>query len=525
MAQDIPRSTILYLDDENENLEGFKFLFRRSFNIILCQHSDAAFEALKNTEVKVVMSDQRMPDITGIAFLEKIRVLYPNPIRILITAYNDPDIILNAINRAGVYHFFMKPWNKDEVGVVLANAIEAYDLKKNNELLINGLKSANEELMRAKERAEESDRLKTSFLANMSHEIRTPLNAIIGFTNLIIGGGIDEDAKTLFARIIQTSSSELIHIVEDILDTSRIEAGAVAIRESEIDLPDFLSELLHLFRHNEQAIEKHLFLELVVPEFPLNSLYADPIRLKQILTNLLSNAVKFTHEGGIRFGYQVLDVGQKSQLRFFVTDTGIGILPEYHEIVFERFKKLESDKTNLYRGNGLGLFIARKLALLMGGTITLESEPGHGSTFYVTLPCTTSGRPSVSPPVFSSVKGEWNGKRILVVEDEESNYRYIEALLRNRAGVVWARDGIEALEWCEKARFNLVLMDIKLPRLDGLAATREIKKRWNALPVIALTAYASPLDRQACFEAGCDNFLSKPFIKEEIYLLIDTHIA
>ncbi|MGC8824476.1 MAG: response regulator [Bacteroidales bacterium] len=521
------KEPILYVDDELENLQGFEFLLHRDFDVHVAASAREGLDILQKNTIKVVLTDQRMPEMTGIEFLEKAMTISPETIRIVVTAYSDSDTILQAINQGKAYHFITKPWNNNELRNIIRRAIETYNLRKDKLQLISHLQSLNAELLKAKERAEESDKLKTSFLANMSHEIRTPLNAIVGFSNLLIDENLkNPDLKKEFVKIIEHSAGDLLNIIEDILDTAQIESGIINIRENLVDINQLMVELLIMYQNHPQVKEKQLQVEYIYPAASDKfDVYIDRLRLKQILTNLLSNAVKFTDHGKIEFGYRQLEHAQ-NVLQFFVRDTGIGIPSDKFDFIFERFRKLETDSDTLYRGNGLGLYISRKLAQYMGGDISLESEVGKGSTFYLTIPYSTRQRENLGENYSSYYANlTWPGKTILIVEDETSNYKYLEALLNNRVNLLWAKNGIEAIQMCNEQPVDLILMDIKLPKLDGFEATRKIKEQKPSLPIIAVTAYAMEADKNESIQAGCNNFISKPFKMEELFSLINSYIG
>jgi signal transduction histidine kinase len=525
----IDKEPILYVDDEIENLQGFNYLLRRDFQVFLASSAKEGLEILKNNKIKVILTDQRMPEICGIEFLEQIRDEFPDVVRIIVTAYSDSDTILQSINLGKVFHFITKPWRNEELRNIIRRAIENYNLKQDKIELIDFLQRLNSDLTEAKERAEESDRLKSSFLANMSHEIRTPLNAIVGFSNLIISENDNNPSmKKQFYKIIETSSTDLLNIIEDILDTSRIETGFVSVNKTAVDLHKLMCDLLVIFQNHIYLKDKPVELKYHYPKITDKlSIITDGLRLKQIMSNLINNAIKFTEKGEIEFGFDIIENKGEQILKLFVQDTGIGIPVDKYDYIFERFRKLEIETDKIYRGNGLGLYIAKKLSQMLGGDITLESKPNLGSTFYVTIPyiSTQPGQETVTNGSIQYVHHNWLGKTILVVEDEDSNYNYLEALLSNRVKLLWVNNGADALKIISEVPVDLVLMDIKLPKMDGLEATKRIKKQRSDLPVIAVTAYAMDADKKHSIEAGCDNYISKPYKMEDLYSLIDTYIV
>jgi signal transduction histidine kinase len=522
------KEPVLYVDDESENLQGFEYLLRRDFEVFLATSAKEGLEILREHEIKVVLTDQRMPEMTGIEFLEQVIRESPESIRIVVTAYSDSSTILQAINQGKAYHFITKPWNNAELKNIIKRAVETYNLRRDKLMLINHLQNINEELLNAKQKAEEADKLKSSFLANMSHEIRTPLNAIVGFSNLIVNEEQPNlDLKKQFLKIIESSTSDLLNIIEDILDTSQIESGFVSLREDIIDINQLMLDMLMIFQNHPQLKEKDIELSYNYPKLSDKMpVFTDGLRLKQILSNLVSNAIKFTEKGKIEFGYQLLTEPNPS-IQFFVKDSGIGIAPNMHDYIFERFRKIEFDKEKLYRGNGLGLFISRRLAQMLGGDVTLESTVGEGSTFFLSIPYVTRTREESKGPAnsYQLSKLAWPNKTILVVEDESSNYKYVEALLINRVNLVWVNNGIDAIKICEEAPIDLILMDVKLPKIDGFEATRRIKAIKPNMPVIAVTAYAMEADKNESIQAGCDNYISKPYKMEELFSLINTYIG
>jgi len=374
---------------------------------------------------------------------------------------------------------------------------------------VTARKKLTNDLIAAKEKAEESDRLKTSFLHNISHEIRTPLNSIIGFSGFLTDPELPAEKRQYFSDIIIQSSSQLLSIISDIVSIATIEAGQEKITENEINLNAVLKQIQDNF--SVKARLKNITLKNCISLQEHECLIiTEEIKLVQVLTNILGNAIKFTKEGEINFGCEIIG----NNLRFFIKDTGIGIPKNMHQLIFERFRQVESTTTRQFGGSGLGLSISKAYIELLGGTIWLESEPGVGSTFYFTIPYKKSPRNEQSNiPSLNELKSENRRlKTIVVAEDEDSNFILLEEFLSElNIQIIRAVNGFDAVEICKSNKtIDLVLMDIKMPILDGYEATRQILKFKPKLPIIAQTAYFSEVDKNKALECGCTDFVSKP---------------
>lgn len=367
-------------------------------------------------------------------------------------------------------------------------------------LVITNRKKMEQELTTAKELAEESNRLKSAFLANMSHEIRTPLNAIVGFSGILASTEREEE-KQEYVSIIENNNTLLLQLISDILDLSKIEAGTLELNYSNIELNELMRELERgfLLRVKTDAVK----LEFVEPAGPCMA-YTEKNRLSQLMINLVTNAIKFTEKGSIRFGYEM----RENELYFYVADTGCGIPKDKQQNIFGRFVKLNS----FAQGTGLGLSICKTLMDHMGGRIGVESEEGKGSTFWFTLPY----KPAVKedkkqmPKDIQPVSIERNKLTILVAEDNASNYKLFESILRYDYHLIHAWDGMEAVEMFREHNPQIVLMDINMPVMDGYEATREIRKYSAKIPIIAVTAFAYASDEQKVMESGFDGYIPKP---------------
>jgi signal transduction histidine kinase/ligand-binding sensor domain-containing protein/CheY-like chemotaxis protein len=401
-------------------------------------------------------------------------------------------------------------------------------LEKKKDFLEHLVRERTLDLEKAKNKAEESDRLKSAFLANMSHEIRTPLNGIIGFIELLNTSETTPEERYSYHQIIKSCGYALLQLINDIIDFSKMEAGQMEFFISEINLGSFLSDIQLTFSNEVRKIQdfdrQNLQVILTNPCDRNFVIKVDSVRLQQIFNNLIGNAVKFTHEGSVEFG--IKEVIPEKEIIFFVKDTGIGIDKKYQKKIFNRFVKIDDDKSTLYRGTGLGLTITKHLVEAMGGAIWLESEPGRGSEFYFTLPVSTGtcemfkGKSDFLVPEGIP---NWGDKCFLIVEDEESNYLVLDSLLK-KTGVknVWAKDGEKAVTIYNENinRFDVVLMDIKLPRMDGFQALEEIRKINPDAMVIAQTAYAFSEEEHRIFKAGFNDCIVKPITMQNLVTTI-----
>lgn len=393
----------------------------------------------------------------------------------------------------------------------------------NDELLKSNLKlgKINADLEKAKEKAEESDRLKTAFLCNMSHEIRTPMNAILGFSDFITQPGISDIKKARFSKLIKDRGFDLLRIIEDILDISKIEIGQMKIVYAETDIKQLLKELWEYYkeRKNNQKPDADLDIQLSVSDRLDDKMFlADGQRLKQILTNLLDNALKFTQRGIIELSCTITD---EEHLLFTVRDTGIGIPNEKQNIIFDSFRQAEEVySARRYGGTGLGLSIAKGLVHLMGGRIWVESRPNVGSKFYFTLPFTPKNIDDIKQQNMSTNADLLlSGKVILIVEDDETSSELLKEIFEETgAEIINTYNGLDALsEFQKRPKIDLVLLDIRLPDLNGLDLARQMKDSRPEVPIIAQTAYASESDHNDCLEAGCNAYVPKPIQQSKLF--------
>lgn len=368
------------------------------------------------------------------------------------------------------------------------------------------------ELVQAKNKAEESDRLKSAFLANMSHEIRTPMNAILGFSDLLSSDEYNNEEKTEFIDMIKSSGRLLLNLINDIIDISKIEAGELKIQRSGFMINKLLDEMAQTFRQQLDSNGKEE-IQLILKKASDDQdvmIYTDHLRLQQILTNLLSNAMKFTSHGQIEFGVMRID----GNFEFYVRDSGIGIPDAKLGVVFERFRQADDSHTRLYGGTGLGLSITKNLTELLGGKIWVESIVNKGTVFYFTLPAENEesrhDEMLVSEPAASHFP-DFSDQTILVAEDVDTNFQLIKLMLNKmKANVLHASNGLIAVDMAAEHHPDLVLMDIQMPEMDGKAALQRLRSQKMMMPVVAITAFALMGEENNFIQLGFDAYLSKP---------------
>lgn len=411
-------------------------------------------------------------------------------------------------------------WDQDWQTLIVTGLPSERD-KKGNVIRYTGIAFNNtkwekmaQELKEMKDKAELSDRLKSAFLANMSHEIRTPLNAIVGFSELLVDSD-DPDEKKEYWHIIESNNDLLLRLINDILDLSKIESGIIDRKRERFNLTQLCNELYVMMRSKIPNADVELVQDNPCPECWI---FLDSNRLKQVWMNFLTNAVKYTRSGYIRMGYSV----EKDGIRFYVEDTGTGIPKELQDRVFGRFQKLNE----FVQGTGLGLAISRAIVEAAGGEIGFTSEQGIGSTFWAWVPCEIFqhgdvGCPETTLPNRRPVFSEDSDRklRILVAEDNDSNFLLVRSILKDY-DLLRVTNGVEAVEEIRNGKFDFVLMDLKMPVMDGLVATRKIREFNSDIPIVALTANAFDADRASAMDAGCNAFLPKPVKRKQLFELL-----
>ena len=399
--------------------------------------------------------------------------------------------------------------------------------EQNDELedINNRLEKQKVELKQAKEKAEESDRLKSAFLTNMSHEIRTPMNSIMGFSQILQDREFPTNKHREFLDIIHSSTKHLLNIINDLVDVSKIQANQLSIHLRPFSLNEVMQQLYSTWNNQLNTKDKgHLQLKMDLGLDQKESrIESDFQRLRQIMDNLLSNAIKFTDEGTVAFGYTLR---HDHTLLFYVKDTGMGIPPDKKDFVFERFTQANDSSSRFYEGTGLGLTISKNLVELLGGEMWVESEEGKGSVFYFTLPYKTQGKEEEERSEAEKADYNWQGKTLLIVEDDPTSLEYLKEMLAPRGPTLILKatgeDGFQAFK--DHPHIDLILMDIRLPDISGTEIIKRIRQTGTDVKIIAQTAYAMGEDRNTLLQAGADDYIAKPIEINDFFQVIHKYI-
>jgi signal transduction histidine kinase len=537
---------------------------RVAFEVSTATQGEAGYKLVKQAAAAgrpfaLAFVDMRMPPgWDGLETIQRIWAEFPDVEMVICTAFNDYswEETIHELGRTDRLLIVKKPFDHVEVLQVASALTHKWNLQQQTLTLLaglndmvrdrthdlerarDGLLQMNRELTAAKEAAESANRSKTMFLANISHELRTPMTAIIGYTEELqdrMGCNVALSSECEALETIRRNAQHLVAIIGDLLDISKLEAGKLAMERIRCDGLQIVEDAVNLLQ--PKAAAKHLTLQVEYATPVPVAIHTDPMRLRQILVNLVDNAIKFTEQGGVRVVVS-LDTGTEPRLRVEVIDTGVGMTQEMLSRVFRPFEQADPSTTRRFGGTGLGLAISRQLAQLLGGAIDVHSEVGSGSRFLASVatgpldgvaviasPTDRTSTPQLAPRPLGTVATR--GARVLLVEDGVDNQRLIGHILE-RAGceVEFAANGQLCLDRMEApgASFDLVLMDIQMPVLDGIEATKLLRARGSGVPVIALTANAMHSDHEACIAAGCNGYLTKPIDRRRLIEMISMQV-
>lgn len=456
---------------------------------------------------------------------------------------------LSAENRIIFMNLLVSPLPPDLLGDICIMAADISKLKyKEHELFLTNatlekritertrtlsntleaLKNKNEELLLSKEKAEESERLKSAFLANMSHEIRTPMNGILGFASLLEDTGLSGETQQEYIKIIEKSGTRMLNIINDIIDISKIESGLMKVYIKESNINEQIEYIYTFFKPEVEAKGMTLSFKNALPARDA-IIQTDREKVYAILTNLVKNAIKYSEKGSIEFGYELPEKGNKV-FQFYVKDSGIGIPNDRKEAIFERFIQADIIDTRVHQGAGLGLAITKAYVEMLGGQIWVKSEEGLGSTFYFTLTNFTEEIVKSTVPDRKTNKQDnhnISGLKILIAEDDETSEMLLSiAIKRLSKDIIKVRNGFDAVEACRhNTDLDLVLMDIQMPKMNGYDATRNIRQFNKDIVIIAQTAYGLSGDRDKALEAGCNDYISKPINNNKLKKIIEKHFV
>ena len=547
---DAAKLKILLVDDDPIDCRLTKTALAKpqepmEFSVSTAESLAEALHHLAKTEPDLVLLDLMLPDSQGLQTVDEVCIAHPHLPVVVLSGLADEDMAVKAI-KMGASDYLIKDRHFQSLLVrTIRYAVERkkteYELRQAKEQAetakakIEQTNSVlNESIERANMFAQKANKAclaKSEFLANMSHEIRTPMNSIIGFSELLAQEELNAEQKD-YVQTIRDSGHHLLGIIEDILDFSKIEAGKLKIEKTECPINEVLSVIDSLLR--PAAVKKGIDFDISLsPNLP-SMIRTDIARLRQCLVNIVNNAIKFTHSGHVHVKVSLEFQEREPLVRFDVEDTGIGIAPEKQTLVFESFCQADGSTSRKYGGSGLGLAITKRLVEMLDGQVTLQSQLGHGTVFSLLIPLGFDPRKHSSVRASASTDSQDGPAesnkvklcgRVLVAEDSLSNKKLIKMLL-GKVGLhpIIVEDGKQAVDAAEDGQFDLILMDIQMPEMNGYQATRILRKKGITTPIVALTAGATEEDVRKCLQAGCDEHLAKPIYPENLNSLLARYL-
>lgn len=535
----LKNANILIVDDQQQNLDVLTGLLdmMEYTNYLTTTDPRKVADLLTSFKPDIILLDLMMPHLNGFQVMEQLKPLIKPetflPILVL-TADAKPETKQQALTN-GATDFLTKPFDLIEVELRIRNLLKTLllhqTLENQNEILEEKVKErtavlaqTNVALSIAKDKAEESDRLKSAFLANMSHEIRTPMNGILGFCELLQTPNLADSKHQKYINIIEKSGHRMLNTITDIMNISKIESGNLGVLISETNVKDMMEELFEFYQPDvaKKNLQLSLKNNLADHECIIKS---DREKIYGILSNLLNNAVKFTNTGTVEFGCNK----ENEILEFFIKDTGEGIPPEHASFIFERFRQGSESLSRNYEGSGLGLPIAKAYVEILGGSIWFTSTEGKGSEFYFTIPLHQEEKIATkieNPPKNTSTFNQLKKLKILIADDDENSNLLLSSLLDDiNTEILHAKTGVEAVAYSRSnPDIDLILMDIKMPEMNGFEATQQIRQFNNDVIIFAQSAYAFTKERDRALQEGqCNAYLTKPIVKDDLMDLMSLY--